>query len=142
MQLEYVKAQLKVSEQRLLADSAIIEHLRANVRRLRIAGSWYRQCAFSKLLSGSRPCDASVQTDQVQFGKNQKAQRAGSGIDPQTGAVLSGGGGGAEAGGAGGGGGRWIGAGAAGGGSKTTGDDSGSEDEKQENRYTYVDCRI
>ena len=118
MQLEYVKTQLKVNEQRLLADSAVIEHLRSNVKRLRVAGSWYRQCAFSKILSGSRPCDVSVQTLPVEFAKIQKAQSKSSVIDHQT-------------------------AGPAGvGASKTAGDDSGSEDEKQENHYTYVDWSL
>jgi hypothetical protein len=110
---------LKISEQRLLSDSAVIEHLRANVRRLRVAGSWYRQCAFAKILSGSRPCNASAQTDPVHFAKrHEKGHKKSSVVDPQTGAVLP--------------------VGEVGGGSKTAGADSDSDDSKQENRYTYA----
>ena len=119
----------------MTAESAI-EHLRSNVRRLRIAGSWYRQCAFSKILSGSRPCDASVQTDPVHFAKNhEKAHRKSSVVDSQSAVLAGSGSGNAEAGGAGGG-------AAAGGVSKAGVVDSGSDDERQENRYTCVHSRI
>jgi hypothetical protein len=118
-----VKAQLKISEQRSLADSAVIDHLRANVRRLRVAGSWYRQCAFAKILSGSRPCQTGTQTDPVHFAKHRdKEHRKSSAVDPQTGAVLSGG----------------ASQQVAGSGSKPAGDNSDSDDSKQENRYTYA----
>jgi hypothetical protein len=116
IQLEHLRAQAKVFEKRSLADSAVIEHLRANVKRLRVAGSWYRQCAFAKILSGSRPCHTAAQTDPVHFATHRaKGQRRSSVVDAQTGAVVSSGSGGAL---------------------KTADDDSDSDGSKQENRYT------
>ena len=86
-----------------------------------MAGSWYRQCAFSKILSGSRPCDASAQTDPVQFAKAQeKKHKKSSALDELAGAPAAGG----------------ISEQVRRGGSKAADVDSDSDEEKQENRYT------
>ena len=87
---------------------------------MRVAGSWYRQCAFAKILSGSRPCDAGSQTNPVEFVKHKEKGHRKSALVGQPASAAEGG--------------------EAGGGVSNTAaaaDDDGSDDQ-QENHYTYV----